>query len=122
MLFLFLTCILGLWVGRQVGWWFSKALLYTGPLIPVILFLVVWGSSTALLLRLAIDWFHPAAVLKVIGYGAGAYVSNPAFGLVREDTIPHSEHDRHLLVNNLPLVVYIVAAIALAWFVHPRWS
>jgi len=119
MLFFFLTCILGLWVGRRVGWWISKALLYAGPLVPVILVLLVWGSGTALLLRLAIDWLHPGTTLKVIGFGAGGYVSNPAFGLVREDTIPDSERDRHLLVNNLPLGVYIVAAIALAYFVHP---
>jgi hypothetical protein len=88
----------------------------------VILFLLAWGCGTALLLRLAINWLHPGMVLKVMGYGAGAYVSNPAFGLIREDTIPASEHDRHLLVNNLPLVVYIMSAVALAWFVHPRWS
>jgi hypothetical protein len=121
-LFFFLVCIFGLWVGRRVGWWFSKTFLYAGPAVPVVLFLLVWGSGTALSLRLAIDWLHPGTVLKVIGYGAGAYVSNPAFGLVREDTMADSAHDRHLLVNNLPLVVFIVAAIALAWFVRPRWS
>jgi hypothetical protein len=100
----------------------SKFYLYTGSLVPVMLYLFVWGSSTALLLRLAIDWLNPGIVLKVLGYGAGAYVSNPAYGLFQEDSIPASERDRHLLVNNLPLVFYIVTAILLAFFAHPKQS
>jgi hypothetical protein len=80
----------------------------------VVLYLIVWGTGTAMILRIAIQWLHPSVVPQVIGYGAGAYVSNPAFGLIREDTIPSSERGRHLLVNNLPFAIYIVTAVALA--------
>lgn len=118
MLFFFLTCILGCLIGRGIGWWLSRALLYTGPIVPVILFLFVWASGTAFLLGLAIDWLHPGIVLKVIGYGAGAYVSNPAFGLLQEDAIPLSQRDRHLPVNNLPILFYIATATAVAFFSH----
>jgi len=88
----------------------------------VILYLFVWGSITALLLRLAIDWLNPGMVLRVLGYGAGAYVSHPAYGLFQKDSIPESGRDRHLLVNNLPLVSYIVTAILLAFFAHLKQS
>jgi hypothetical protein len=113
-LFFFLTCILGCLIGRRIGWRLSKSLLYPGPPVLVTMYLLVWGSGTAILLRIAIDWLNPGTVLKVLGYGAGAYVSNPAYGLFQKDSIPASQKDRDSLVNNLPFVVYILAAILLA--------
>jgi hypothetical protein len=115
MLFLFLTCIVGTIVGRNIGWWFSKAILYSGPLAVVIPFLIVWGCGTGIVLNLAIRWLHPSLLPRIIGYGAGAYVSIPAYGLIQESTIPPSALGRHRLVNNFPLVMFVLTVVTLAF-------
>jgi len=41
----------------------------------MILIGLIWGGTTALLLRLLFLWTHPGTISIIIGYGAGLYTS-----------------------------------------------
>jgi hypothetical protein len=113
-LFLLVTCLLWVYVGRRMGWWISRKFLYSISTPACVVALCLWGGFTALVLRLLIDYMHPSLFAKVLGYGAAAYVAYPAFGLVNESTIPDHAMDRHHLINTLPIAAFILTAIVLA--------
>jgi hypothetical protein len=106
--------MIGLYVGRKLGWGISKMFLYTLPTVAAVFACLVWGFSIAYGLRAAIDWLQPGLILKVLGFGAGAYVANPSYGLFIEQTIPPEQLGRHYLVSLLPLLVFIVTSVMLA--------
>jgi hypothetical protein len=108
----FLTCFLGMFVGRRIGWGLSKAILYLGLLAIVCVVCALWGVAVAGTFRLAVDDFHPDWVLKVLGFGAAGYVSIPNYRLFSE--VSPELWRRHLLVTNLPHVVFLVASTILA--------
>lgn len=60
---------------------------------------------------------NPGLFLKIFGYGGGAYISIPNYGLLNESTIPESGLPRHVTIKAVPFVVFIVASIVLAFFV-----
>lgn len=115
MVFFFLTCVVGLVIGRRIGWTLSRSLLYWAPTPLVIAACALWGAFIALLLSLAMGRLNPGLFLKVLGFGAGAYVSIPNYGLFREETIPMELLPRHQLVNNVPLVAFILTSIGIAF-------
>ncbi len=115
MWFFFLTCVAGLSIGRIIGWTLSRALLYRAPRPILFAVCVLWGGLIAWLLSIAMGRLHPGLILKVLGFGAGAYVSIPNYGLIREDTIPVKLFPRHQLVSNVPLVAYILTSIGIAF-------
>jgi hypothetical protein len=115
MWFFFLTCVVGLVVGRRIGWTLSRALLYWAPTIIVIAVCVLWGGLIAWLLSIAMGRLHPGLVFKVLGFGAGAYVSIPNYGLIREDTISIEVFPRHQLISNVPLLAFILTSIGIAF-------
>jgi len=111
-----LTAILAMYVGRKLGWALSKGVLYTAATGVAVVVGIVWGALVALGIHGLIVWQHPNWVLKIIfGFGLGAYVSIPNFGLVSEDTIPGHAMPRHTLIWNVPLLTYIVASVGLAF-------
>lgn len=114
-LFFFLTCGVGVYVGRRFGWWMSRVHFYFGSRLAVFIDLILWGAGVAFLLRLAMNWLHPGIILKILGYGAGAYVAHPAYGLVMESTIPSEQQSRHAMINNLPFWTYAVVSGLLAF-------
>src|SRR5579862_3275045 len=115
---IFLLLVLGplLPLLRRFGWLVSRNIMYVGPFGPVLVSCVIWGGSIALLVKAAIASFHPGLLLKIIGFGAGAYVSIPNYGLFREDSIPSEMEWRHTLISYLPLGTFIVLSIVLAFF------
>ena len=60
---------------------------------------------------------HPGLLPKLFGYGTGAYISIPNYGLIDEETIPESEMLRHVLIKNVPFIIYIVAEVAFTFSV-----
>jgi len=97
------------YVGRKLGWALSKALLYTAPAYVVTGLCLLWGILVAISVQGLILWFEPGAVLRwIFGYALGLYVAAPNFGLLRESSVPPKAKDRHLLVQVLPVVAYLV--------------
>ena len=115
MWFFFLTCVAGLFIGRRIGWFLSRALLYRAPRPILFAVSVLWGGLIAWLLSIAMGRLHPGLILKVLGFGAGAYVSIPNYGLFREETMPMELLPRHVLVSNVPLVAFILTSIGIAF-------
>jgi hypothetical protein len=110
-----LTCGPALAIGRTVGWRLSKAILYTGTTAQAFAICLLWGGVLALLIRLTIDWLNPGTIVRVIGFGAAAYVSIPNYGLFAEASIPRNAYRRHRLVTNLPIVIFILGSFALVY-------
>jgi hypothetical protein len=113
-----IICILGLIVGRKLGWALSKAWLYTARSdTRVIAVCVAWGLWIALGVRVLILWQQPHWALKyILGYGVGAYIASPNFGLISESTIPPDAQRRHSIIGTVPVVAYILASVLLALF------
>ena len=110
-----LIAITGMYLGRKIGWAFSRAFLYSGKTGPALVACIVWGALIAALIRVLIVWQQPHWILKyLLGFALGAYVAVPNFGLVAESTIPPHAAKRHELISMLPLWVYILASVALA--------
>jgi hypothetical protein len=115
MVFLIIA-IIGMYAGRRLGWVLSRALLYSSPVASASLLCVAWGALVAYLVHLLIGWQHPHWLLKFIfGFALGAYVAMPNFGLVEERTIPPPAFKRHELVSLLPLCVYVLSSVGLAY-------
>lgn len=105
-----------LYLGRKLGWWLSKASLYDDPLPVVLIECVIWGGLVAYLMHDLIIWHRPHWILRwVFGFGVGSYVSVPSFGLIRDDTIPEHARSRHEMVSMLPMWVFILASVGLAF-------
>jgi hypothetical protein len=112
-----LIAITGMYVGRKIGWALSRAFLYSGKTGPAVVACIVWGVLIAALIRALIVWQQPHWALKyLLGFALGAYVAVPNFGLVAESTIPPHAIKRHELISMLPLWVYILASVVLAFF------
>jgi hypothetical protein len=92
----------GMFIGRNIGWWLSKAMLYGGPLPVTIVLCLAWGALFAFALHFLIQEFEPGIIAKVIAYGAGAYVSVPNFGLFAPGSIPARAQDRDFLIQVVP--------------------
>jgi hypothetical protein len=73
--------LVGLLVGRKLGWALSRAMLYGGPLPLTIVLCLAWGVLVGFALHVLIQRFEPGLTAQVFAYGAGAYVSIPNFGL-----------------------------------------
>jgi energy-coupling factor transporter transmembrane protein EcfT len=111
MLFIFLA-VMFMFVGRKLGWAFSK-LLYSAPMGVVVLFSLFWGVAVAGSIRGLILWQQPGAVLRwILGYALGAYVAIPNYELLDEASVPP---DSHVLLEGLPLGIYVACSIALAF-------
>jgi hypothetical protein len=110
-----LIMLLLLYVLRKAGWFFSKNGLYGSHVATVSVFCLAWGAGIAVLVHELIRWKEPNWIVWLIfGYGIGAYVSIPNYGLVGEDTVPDVKRKRHLLISTVPLVAYVLTAILLA--------
>lgn len=114
MIFILLT-IIGMLIGRKLGWVISKHFLYKTSNIISVLLCILWGISIAYLMYLLIIWQNPNIALKIIfGYCLGAYVSIPNYGLVNQSTIPENELAREYMIKLLPLLIFIVSSIFFA--------
>lgn len=106
-----ICCILGLLIGRKLGWIISRNVLYPAPTSLAVVICALWGIGTAYGFRLMVTDLHPNIILAIIGFMAGGYISIPNYGLWAESTIPERVSTRHTIVSNLPLLVYIVTSI-----------
>jgi len=98
-----------MFLGRQLGWGVSRALLYPAPIPLSVVGAVVWGIVVGVGMSSLIGWLHPGTILKwILGFALGAYVAIPNYGLFSEDTIPDSDRPRHLMISNVPLIAYLV--------------
>src|SRR5947209_730852 len=102
----FLVLVLSLYVGRQLGWALS-GFLYKCPRTLCGILCVGWALVIALGLRMLIDALHPGLVLKVIGFGEGAYLASVNYGLVAEWSIPKPELPRHRFISIFPVLEFI---------------
>lgn len=102
-------------IGRRLGWRSSRSFLYAAPSALTVAACLLWGTGWAYLLRLMIGWLKPFILVKVIGYGAGAYLSIPNYELFVESSVPPNLKGRHSLIRHLPLGTFILASIAFAY-------
>jgi hypothetical protein len=110
-----ITFLLGLVVGRKIGWGLSKTLLYASPMAVCAILCIIWGVLVAYATRWFIEWQMLGTVLKIIMYGAGGYISIPNYGLFREDTIPYEAQAKHQFITALPSVAFVIASVVLAF-------
>jgi hypothetical protein len=105
-----------MYLGRRLGWWLSKHFLYFASTGSILAFAVIWGGLIAILIQGLIVWQHPNWILKwVFGFGQGAYISVPNFGLIDESTIPQHAAKKHLLISGAPLAAFIILSIVVEW-------
>ena len=105
-----------MYIGRKIGWALSRSLLYPAHAGITALFCVGWGVAVAYGIHALIAWQHPNIIVKVIfGFLLGAYVAVPNYGLVAESTIPPHAMPKHNMIFTLPVFVYIVALLVIAW-------
>jgi hypothetical protein len=104
-------------IGRRVAWAICRKVLYPLRLHAVAaLGCVLWGLGLALALRLLIIEFQPHWAVKwFLGYGLGGYLAFINCGLIDDSTVPPEAQTRHLIIEIVPLVTFIVASITLAW-------
>jgi uncharacterized membrane protein AbrB (regulator of aidB expression) len=96
-------------LGRKLGWAVSRAILYPAPIVVSALVSVLWGILVGIGVSWLIGWQQPNTALKwILGFGMGAYVSIPNFGLVNQNTIADFDLPRHFMISNLPMVSFIV--------------
>jgi hypothetical protein len=116
-MYFFFLALVFLFVGRKMGWFVSRAFLYTVSAPIAVVLCIAWGGGTAFLMRVLLDYGQPNVYMRwIMGYSLGAYVAVPNFGLIAEDTIPPEGQDRHSMISNVPLVVYIALSVALAFW------
>jgi hypothetical protein len=112
-----LIAIVGMYLGRKLGWGLAKAVLYPAPKAVFVAASIAWGCLVALLIHILINWQHPHWVLKfVFGFALGWYVAIPNFGLFTESTIPPYAVKRHLLISFRPPLAYLISSVVLAYF------
>ena len=109
--------LIGMFIGRKVGWVLSEAMLYDGPLPLTISFCVAWGMLFGFGLHVLIREFQPSLIALVFGYGVGSYASVPNFGLFASGSIPSMMQDRRFLIEAVPWL-----AFAMTIEVVPRLS
>jgi hypothetical protein len=107
----FFGCLSSIWIGRKIGWAISRSVLYSSGWAVCLVLCVAWASGVACVLRLSILTTQPGLLLRLFGYGAGAYISIPNYGLVDEKTIPERRMSRHIFIRSVPFIVYIVTSI-----------
>lgn len=113
----FLVAVVGMYVGRKLGWSLSKRWLYTAHVGITAILCGFWGGLVAYSVNLLIVWREPGLILKIImGYALGCYVAIPNFGLLKLETVPPDAMSRHLMISWLPLIVYAVWLIGFAYF------
>ena len=116
MLFFFVALV-GMYVGRRLGWYLSKNWLYTVHVGIAAIVCVFWGILVAYSVNLLINWQEPGLILKIImGYALGCYVAIPNFGLFKRETVSPASMSRHLMAFWFPLVVYALCSLGFAYF------
>lgn len=77
---------------------------------------VLWGLAMAYGLRELILWQQPHWALKYfLGYGIGGYLAFINYGLFRKDTIPPEAYVRHLIIELVPFITFVVASVLIAF-------
>jgi hypothetical protein len=100
--------LIGMFIGRKVGWAFSEAILSGGPLRVIISLCVAWGMLFGFGLHVLIREFQPSLIALVFGYGVGTYASVPNFGLFAPGSIPSMREDRRSLIEAAPWLAFAI--------------
>lgn len=111
----FFGCLLAVYIGRKIGWAISRSVLYSSGWVVCAIVCLIWGVGVAYGLRLFMLAMHPGTLLKIFGYGAGAYISIPNYGLIAEATMPEHQLPRHVFIKAVPSVLFIVASVVFAF-------
>jgi hypothetical protein len=118
----FIPCVLaGMFVGRKIGWSFSKAVLYTAPMPLTFALCLGWAGLLSFGLHGLIRAFEPGLIATIFAYGAAAYVSIPNYGLFVESSIPVAVQERHSVITMLPFAAFAVSS-AVLFFVTPQYN
>ena len=105
-----------MYVLRKTGWYFSKKIYVKFSYFLTVIFCIVWGYATALIVGFLIFKYDPNIVVKIIfGYAMGAYMSIPNFGLLSESSVPLEAQKKHKTLSSLPLIIYIVVLVIYAF-------
>jgi hypothetical protein len=100
---------------RRLGWAISKRFLYPAPVFIAVLNCVTWGWLIASGVHGLIKFLQPSVAIKIIfGWGAGAYIAIPDFGLFAEQSLSAEARRRRVLIEVLSLISYIASSILLA--------
>lgn len=103
----------GMLVGRSIGWWLSKAMLYGGPLPITVVLCLAWGTLIGYALHVLIREFEPGIIAQVFAYGAGGYVSIPNFGLLARASISAKVQKRDSLIQVVPFAAFFCSSVLL---------
>jgi hypothetical protein len=110
----FLWCTFMTFLGRKLGWEVSK-LLYQFGLFSCVVFCIVWGIVNGQGVHQLIKTWHPGLLLKIYGYGAGAYVAIPNYELFDESTLSEELRMRGGIIAFISVVSYVLTSVAFAF-------
>jgi hypothetical protein len=111
-LYIIISLIL-MYIIRKAGWYFSKILYFRFNNIIIVLFCLVWGYLTAVLIGYNIFKFNPEFAVKIVfGYAIGAYMSIPSYGLFNENAMDEINRRKYSLFTFTPLITYITVTLA----------
>lgn len=113
-----------MYVGRKLGWSFSKSVISSAPVPLAVAFAVVWGVAIAIAMHALINWQQPSLILRwVMGYALASYVAIPNYGLIG---IPPGVDERReavsTILSTVAVIAYIAAMCALSFFHVPLWA
>lgn len=101
---------------RRIGWFISKNFLYWTKISFLIIGTIIWSLLVAYLLHILIQWQNPGLIIKIIfGYGFGAYLSIPDYGLFAKNTMSDEDQIRNTLITFVSLITFILLSIAFAF-------
>jgi len=105
----FVHALAFMFVGRYTGWALSRGVLFHVGLVTVVLICGLWGGLVAYGVRMLIDWQQPTVIVRwLMGYGMGAYVAIPDYGLLAEPDA------RQALTTFCPLMAFGLMSALLA--------
>ena len=101
---------------RRMGWFISKNFLYRTNITIVIIASIFWGILISYLIHKLIIWQNPGLIIKIIlGYGFGAYLSVPDYGLFNENTLSEEATIKHTIITFVSLGIFILSSIVFAF-------
>jgi hypothetical protein len=98
-----------LWPCRRLGWFVSRKFLFMTPMLFGAIVGALWGIAAAYLVGRLINAWHPWWPARIfMGYMAGAYISDPAFGLSFADV---RAYDSIRICSLVSFLLFIVCCL-----------
>jgi len=104
-----IAVFIGTIVGRFVGWWLSRSILFPAPRPLRLVLAAGWAFGIAALAHTWLRMEDPPFLLKALVFAGGAYVAIPHYRMVAEHTIPPDRQAENNELYGIPFLVFAVS-------------